>query len=174
MKTKKAQVKTQQMAFMLLAITLFLVLAGLFVLMFRFAGIKEVATALEEKNALLLVTKIANSPEFSCGEVYGTGNINCVDGDKVMAVKKNIKDYEGFWGKGVSNIEIRKIYPREETIICELGNYPDCNTIRIISGEIEGISTENFVSLCRKESEEGETIDKCEIAKIMVSYEEIR
>ena len=114
---------------------------------------------------------MANSPEFSCGNVYGTGNINCIDGDKVMALMKNIEDYDGFWGNRVSNIEIKKIYREEETKLCTLGNYPDCNTIRIISGEVKGFSAENFVSLCRKESEAGETYDKCEIAKILVSYE---
>ena len=169
---KLGQVKIQQMAFMLLAVTLFFVLVGLFVLVIRFAGIGDAATALEEKNALLLTTKMANSPEFSCGNVYGTGNINCIDGDKVMALMKNIEDYDGFWGNRVSNIEIKKIYPEEETKLCTLGNYPDCNTIRIISGEVKGFSAENFVSLCRKESEAGETYDKCEIAKILISYDE--
>jgi len=168
---KKGQIKIQQMAFMLLAVTLFFVLVGLFVLVIRFAGIGESATALEEKNALLLTTKMANSPEFSCGNVYGTGNTNCVDGDKVMALMQNIENYDGFWGNGVSNIEIKKIYPQEETKLCTLGNYPDCNTIRMISGEVKGFSAENFVSLCRKESESGKTYDKCEIAKILVSYE---
>ncbi|MBT3404739.1 hypothetical protein HN832_02600 [archaeon] len=168
---KNAQVKIQQMAFLLLALTLFFVLVGLFVIVFRFAGLKESATALEEKNALLLTTKIANSPEFSCGNVYGTGNINCMDGDKIMALKNNIEDYGGFWGSGVYNIEIRKIYPIQKEKECDLSNYPDCNTIRIITGEVKGFSTENFVSLCRKESESGKPYNKCELAKVLISYE---
>jgi len=171
---KKAQVKIQQMAFMLIALTLFFVLVGLFVLVIRFAGLKDSATNLEEENALLLTTKIANSPEFGCGDVYGTGSTNCIDADKVMALKKNIERYEGFWGSGVSNIEIIKIYPVESPVICELGNYPDCNKIRIISGEVKGFSNENFVSLCRKESEAGETYDKCDVAKILISYEAVQ
>ena len=164
--------KIQQMAFMLLAVTLFFVLVGLFFITIRFAGLNESAIALEERNALLLTTKIANSPEFSCGAVFGTGTTNCIDGDKVIALMRNIESYEGFWGAGVSNIEIRKIYPVGEEVVCTLGNYPDCNSLRIISGEVKGFSAENFVSLCRKESEGGETFDKCEIAKILVSYEE--
>ncbi len=172
-KMKNGQIKIQQMAFMLLAVTLFFVLAGMFVMVIRFAGLKEGATALEEKNTLLLTTKIANSPEFSCGDVYGTGNINCIDGDKAMALVKNIDEYDGFWGKGVSNIEIRKIVS-EETKLCTLGNYPDCNTMRIISGDVSGFSAENFVSLCRKDLESGETYDKCEVAKILVSYENVK
>ena len=168
MVNKKAQLKIQQMAFMLMAVTLFFVLVGIFVLVVKFSGIKESATALEEKNAMLLVTKLANSPEFSCGGGFGTNRINCVDADKVMVLKENIEKYADFWG--VSNIEIRKIYPVENEVICNLGNYPNCNVIRMRSNG-GGTDLSNFVSLCRKESSEGEIYDKCELAKIMVSYE---
>ena len=167
---KSGQLKIQQMAFMLMAVTLFFVLVGIFVLVVKFSGLKESATELEEKNAMLLVTKLANSPEFSCGEGFGTNRINCVDADKVMVLKENIGKYNDFWG--VSNIEIRKIYPKTDSEIrCNLRNYPNCNVIRMRSKEISGTDLSNFVSLCRKESFEGEIYDKCELAKIMVSYE---
>ena len=169
MVNKRGQLKIQQMAFMLMAVTLFFVLVGIFILVVKFSGLKESATALEEKNAMLLVTKLANSPEFSCGEGFGTNRINCVDADKVMVLKENINKYADFWG--VSNIEIRKIYPVEKEIICDIGNYPDCNVIRMRSKEVSGTDLSNFVSLCRKESFGGEIYDKCELAKIMVSYE---
>lgn len=167
---KSGQLKIQQMAFMLMAITLFFVLVGIFVIIVRFSGLKEAATALEEKNAMLLVTKLANSPEFACGEGFGSRPINCVDADKAMMLRANIGKYSNFWG--VSNIEIRKIYPKTDTeIICNLGNYPNCNVIRMLSGEVVGVDLSNFVSLCRKDSFGGEVYDKCELAKLMVSYE---
>ncbi len=166
---KSGQLKIQQMAFMLMAITLFFVLVGMFVLIVKFSGLKESATALEEKNAMLLATKLANSPEFSCGESFGGSRVNCIDADKVMMLKENINKYAGFWG--VSNIEIRKIYPAENEVICNIGNYPNCNVIRLISKETAGVDLSNFVSLCRKNSFEGEIYDRCELAKIMVSYE---
>src|SRR3989344_1876541 len=106
----KAQMKIQQTAFMLLAVTLFFVLVGLAVVGFRLSGLKESATDLEQKNALLLVSKLANSPEFSCGESFGTRKTDCVDADKVMILKENEEKYQGFWG--ASNIEIKKIYPK--------------------------------------------------------------
>ena len=84
---RKAQLKIQQMAFMLIAVTLFFVLVGIFVLAFRLSNLQESAELLEEKNAMLLVTKLANSPEFSCGDAFGTSRTNCVDSDKVMALK---------------------------------------------------------------------------------------
>lgn len=164
---KKAQLKIQQMAFMLMAVTLFFVLVGMFVIVFKFSGLKESASVLEEKNSMLLATKIANSPEFSCGEAFESGKINCVDADKAMMLKDNIKKYSNFWGDE-TNIEIRKIYP-EGNVACTRGNYPNCNIINLKSEEIPA-EYSNFVSLCRKEAFGGEVYDKCELAKIMVGY----
>jgi len=166
----RGQLKIQQMAFMLLAVTLFFALVGMFVLVVKFSDLKESATELEEKNALLLVTKLANSPEFACGTSFETRRINCIDADKVMMLKKNIDKYAGFWG--VSNIEIRKIYPKSEDKICSLSNYPDCDVIRIREKEMSA-EFSGFVSLCRKENNPsyGGVYDKCELARIMVSYE---
>ena len=169
MKNKKAQMKIQRMAFMIMAVFLFFVLVGLVIVKVKFSELHESATELEEKNAMLLSTKIANSPEFSCGDSFGTSKGTCVDADKVMMLKQNIKDYEKFWG--VSNIEIRKIYPKSnKEIICNLDNYPDCNLIKIYDKDPQGYSMANFVSLCRKENSENGIHTKCELAKISVSY----
>lgn len=166
MVNKTGQMKIQQMAFMLIAIVLFFALVAMFVIVFKFSGLKESAAVLEEKNAMLLVAKLANSPEFSCEGAFGSGRTNCIDIDKVMMLKENIAKYRDFWG--VSDIEIRKIYPKSASdIICNTESYPDCNIIRLRSSEIAGTGVANFVSLCRKER----TGDKCELGKIIVSYE---
>jgi hypothetical protein len=167
---KTAQIKLQQMLFMLLAVTLFFILVGIFLLAFTFSSLKESAIELQEKNALLLVTRLANSPEFSCGESFGSNKINCVDGDKVMMLIQNSKKYSGFWG--ASNIVIKKIYPQnEKEILCSLNNYPDCNVMEIYSEENDGADISNFITLCRKDSSESKSYDKCEIAKMSVSYD---
>ncbi len=163
---KKAQLKIQQMAFMLMAITLFFVLAGMFILVISTSNLRETALALEEKNAMLLVSKLANSPEFSCGESFGFNKINCVDGDKVMMLKENIAKYENFWG--VSNIEIRKA--GLNSLKCNLGNYPNCEIINLYNSNITS-EYSNFISLCWKDTFEGKIYDKCEVAKLMVSYD---
>jgi hypothetical protein len=172
MKNKKAQLKIQQMAFMIIAVTLFFVLVGIAVLVFTLSGMMERTTELQEENAMLLVTKLANSPEFSCGgDFYGESD--CIDSDKVMMLKENIEKYKKFWG--VSDIEIKKIYPEsEEEILCEISNYPDCNTIRLVNEEVEGTYLSNFVSLCRKELSEGRVYNKCEIARLMISYKGVK
>lgn len=168
----KAQMKIQQMVFMLIAVMIFFALVGLLVVTIGFSGLKEKATALQEKNAMLLASKLTNSPEFSCRQTE-----NCIDLDKAIVLKNNVNKYKtgnkNFWG--VSGIEIIKIYPKESGFIeCNSQNYPDCNKITIISGQ--GIAPENFVSLCRKEfdSETYTTYDKCELGKILVKYEKIQ
>jgi hypothetical protein len=167
---RKAQMKIQQMAVMLMAVTLFFILVGMFVLVWSFGGLKESAAELEEKNTMLLVTKLANTPEFSCGNAFGTGKINCVDADKVMALKDSIGKYTGFWGKDISNIEIRTIYPVEDEKECTSGNYPDCNLIKLYDREVTGNYIWNFISLCRKAEYETGIDDKCELAKVFVGY----
>ena len=172
MKIKKArgQMKIQQTAFLLLAVTLFFVLAGLFALSFGLSNLKNTASALEEKNAMLLVSKLANSPEFSCGEAYGGNKVDCIDADKFMMLKEETLKYRDFWG--VINIEIRKTYPKMNgEIECTRVNYPNCNVIKLGSTTASNFtSVENFVSLCRKESKGQEIYDKCELALLMVSY----
>lgn len=166
-KNKKAQMKIQQMAFMLIAVTLFFVLAGIFFVTIIFSNLRESASLLEEQNALLLVSKLANSPEFSCGEAFGSTRINCIDSDKVMALKNNIGEYSGFWG--IDGIKIKKIYPEDERV-CISENYPDCGEINLFSGSGTGVS--NFVALCRKENIGGQIYDKCELARVIVYYGE--
>ncbi len=167
---KKGQTKIQQTAFLLIAITLFFVLAGLLFLGFYLSGIKDDANALKEKQTRLLVSKLADSPEFSCGESFGSKLRDCVDSDKVMMLMKEREKYKNFWG--VENIEIIKIYPEMAgEVECTLGNYPDCNVFKVLNEENTGIYDSNFVSLCRKESEGGKSYNKCELGLLMVSYE---
>jgi len=169
-KAKKGQLKIQQMAFMLLAVTLFFVLVGMFVLKIKLSDLGNSANILEEKNALLLVTKLSNSPEFSCGEAFGNVKTNCIDADKVMILRENSAKYLGFWD--VENIEIRKLYPSlDNNKECTLSNYPDCGILRIREGKISAEHS-NFVSLCRKMQTGNGIENKCEIAKLMVSYNE--
>lgn len=171
-KQKKAQMKIQQMAFMLVAITLFFILAGLFIITIRFSGLKENAELLEEKNALLLASKIADSPEFSCEGAFGKSMANCIDTDKIMALKSRISTgaYRDFWS--VDGIEIRWVFPSEITE-CTLENYPSCGKITLVNAE-SGTGIANFVSLCRKESinNKGVIYNKCEVGKIIVTYNE--
>jgi hypothetical protein len=171
MLNKQAQMKIQQMSFLLLAVFIFFALVGMFLLKIKVTGITDTATTLQENNAMLLVTKLANSPEFSCEFAYGTEKTDCIDADKVMVLKENIEKYSGFWG--VTNIEIRKIYPKNRNITCTSTNYPNCDTINLFDKPISGNDKSNFVAWCRKEKYNDEIQNSCELARISVSYEEV-
>jgi len=168
-RNKKGQLKIQQMAVMLLAITLFFALAGMLILATQFSNLKQRAAILEADNAKLLVAKIADSPEFSCGYSFGTEMSSCIDADKVINLKDKIGKYGNgnFWG--VNGIEIRTIYPQNNGTECTMLNYPDCDLITLIKSN--GVGVSNFVSLCGKRNVNGQVYDKCEVAKIIVTYE---
>ncbi len=167
---KKAQMKIQQMAFMLVAVVLFFALVGLFVIVVRFSGLKQASVILEEENSMFLVTKLANSPEFACGSSFGNSRLSCIDADKIMILKEHISEYAGFWG--IAEIEIRKIYS-DSGIECNLGNYPDCDIIKVYSKNVNKLpASSNFVALCWKESSDSGVYGKCEIARLMISAED--
>lgn len=167
---KKGQMKIQQMAFMLIAVFVLFILIGIVLLSTKLEGIKRTATEYKEQNALTLSSSIANSPEFSCGNSYGSQKTDCVDLDKLMGLKNNVESYDKFWG--VSNIEIRIIYPESERELeCEIGNYPNCNYFKLREGEVRGFSVSNFVSVCHKERNLNVVANKCELGKIIISYE---
>jgi len=156
---------------MIIAITILFVLVGLFFLSISFSNLKKTATNLAEENSQLLVSKLANSPEFSCGNAFGTiSQSDCIDFDKVIGLKEDIKKYLNFWG--VAKIEIRKIYPNGSRL-CTKTNYPDCEILKVLDKEVNTLAySSNFVSLCRKEFDGKITYNKCELALLMVASED--
>jgi hypothetical protein len=169
-KNKLGQMKIQQMMFMLLAVTFLFVLVGVFFLAIRLSTLKQTATTLQGESAKLLVSKLANSPEFSCGDAFGAKS-DCVDFDKVMALGQ-MEEYSNFWG--ATKIEIRKIFP-SGNINCSLENYPNCEIVTVLNRNVNSLPpSSNFVSLCRKEKNERIIYDKCELALLMVSSEDKR
>ena len=170
-KKTKAQMKIQQMAFMIIAIVMFFALVAIFMISFKLSSLKKEADLLNERNALLLVTKLAESPEFACGEAFGGKRISCIDFDKVLVLQNNIGLYSNFWG--VSNIEIRKISENNQNIKCTYSNYPNCDYLRIISSNVSGSDYSTFVSLCRKESHNSQIYDECTLARFILSYKKI-
>lgn len=170
MNPRKGQLKIQQMMFMILAITILFVLVGLFALSISLSGVKAKAAASQDNSARLLVSKIANSPEFSCGNAFGTSLISCIDADKVMALEGSIQNYgNNFWG--VQGIEIVKIYPASDSgTECTSENFPNCGKITLVSSG-GGTGIANFVSLCRLAAEGNYVYPKCDLAKIIVTYQ---
>lgn len=165
----KAQMKIQQTAFMLIALTIFFVLVGLFALNMKMSNLKQTVADQKELNAQILLGKIANSPEFACGESFGDQMTNCIDFDKAMIIKSKASNYSSFWG--IANIELMRLSSSLEDL-CNAGNYPDCKNLRILSDDLIGNSLSTFISLCRRDSYQEEPFDQCEIAKLIISYNE--
>lgn len=165
---KNGQVKMQETAFLLIALTLLFVIVGLFFLSSTFSGLKETKAQLDEEKALLLVSKLAASPELSCENAFGSRASSCIDFDKAMVLKKYSNDYSKFWG--VKNIEIIRI-EGNISVECTNANYPNCGLLKIFATNNSGMDKSSFVSLCRKEEFHGTSYNKCEVARLMVVYE---
>jgi hypothetical protein len=161
-KIKNAQLKIQQMSFMLLAVIIFFVLVGLFYMVININNMYKTATKLNEEQAQEVASIIAGTAEFSCGE----GKVDCIDYDKIM-VLKNRTAYNDFWP--VSSIEIYKIYPAYNKVECNIANYDNCSIITVYDKKIANKrSYSRFVSICRRDKINDLLIEKCEIGKIVV------
>lgn len=162
---KKGQLKIQQTAFMLIAITLLFILAGLFFLSIYMANMQRSAEIIRENKAVLSSIFLSGSAEFSCGDY-------CVNADRLMILKDK-EVYEDFWPEDISSIRIRKVYPRDYAgKECDNENYPNCNIYTIYDRDVESErEVDNFVALCRRESFQGYLIRKCELGRLMIGFE---
>ena len=156
---KKAQLKIQQMVFMILAITIFFILAGLFFLAVKVTNLERDAQELAQDKAIGLVNKISSNPELTF-----EGVPNSIDADKLMILKDS-KVYGNFFG--VDGIIVQKIYPKSKETECTRENYPDCNKIKLFTNN-EVTPTQSFVSWCRKKTIEGNAYDECSLAILMI------
>lgn len=152
-KEKKAQLKIDETAFMLLALVL------LFVFVFIFYSNMQVKQLYSEKNrlqaekAITLLQKISAMPEFSC--LKG----DCIDKDKVIAMK-NVTGYDALWN-GLSSIRIMTLYPNQSLItIYEKGR--------------KDITYSAYFPLCTTKYHEGYVWQDCDMAKLLVSIEEVK
>ncbi len=149
-----------------MAVVIFFVIAGLFFVVIQYRQMYKEAGLLEKEKTFSAISKIADTAEFTCGKPL------CIDTDKLIVMQERAA-YEGFWP--VTSLSVRKIVPAQEERECTKENYPDCNLFKIYDKGIENeerIST--FVSLCRKEQENGYWQDypgKCELGKIILGFE---
>ncbi len=161
--SSRGQLKIQEMAFMLMAVVIFFVLAGMFFMIMMYRGLFAQANLLEKEKAISTAVNIADTPEFSCGESL------CIDTDKLI-VMKNRPAYEGFWP--ITSFVVHKISKDTEIILCSEKNYPNCNFFEVYKEKVgteQGVET--FVSLCRKEKTGGFVYDKCELGRVIIGFE---
>lgn len=158
MKNKKGQHKIQQMAFMLVALFIFMILAGMFFLWLYLNNLREKAATLGEEQAIIAAQFISSLPELGCGE-------NCIDTDQAMLVK-NQAFYQNFWD--FESLEIRRIYPTGIGRECALSTYPNCDIYTLYDTGKDARKISSFVALCRKENYKGSVARRCELGKIVI------
>jgi len=169
-KNKRSQVRMQEMAFMLVGVILFFVFVGLFGVTILFNMLKSSAQQTADNNALTAIKNLASSPEFYCA----TSKTNCIDGDKAMALSNDL-NYTKFYS--FSRLEIIKSIAfdknRADMIKCTMANYPNCEEIVIFDKHARyEKSVTSYVALCRIESENGYSYQKCELAKLEAATED--
>ncbi|MDP3881786.1 MAG: hypothetical protein Q8Q31_02815 [Nanoarchaeota archaeon] len=165
----KAQLKIQEMAFVIVAIIIFFFIAGIFVLNLWGTGLKKDVEMQRVEKAGEIALKIADSPELSWSSSSSLCE-NCIDLDKALSMKEMISqgsNYKDFWRSDISAIRIVLIHPKK-TGECTKFNYPECGTITLFNKSEDFQYFGSYVSVCRYDEKKGGYF-KCELGKIEVS-----
>lgn len=157
----RGQLKIQQMAFMLMAVFIFFILAGLFYAVIQTQDLRNIAAMKERDRAVTLASVLASSAEFSCGNY-------CVDADRALVLGAKT-EYKDFWS--VASIRIRIIDNSTKETICSQGNYPNCNLIKVYDKQTDETSVFSYVSVCRRVKNSDYVYFKCELGQFIVGYE---
>ncbi len=149
--SKKAQLKIQQMSFVLIAIMILLSIAALIFLSIWLPNIQKKADVLKQQEARELVRKFAGTPEFSF--TSGSDCSACIDLDKLLIIK-NAPSYKNFWN--LDYLMVERIAPQSTNAECTRTNYPDCNRLTIIKKTDDfGKTSAAFVTIVRYVPREG-------------------
>jgi len=164
--SKKSQTNIKEMIFVLIFIFFFFIIVFLFYITTTMSGIKTSVYESQKDRALMLVMRIADSPELSCGAG------NSIDMDKLVIFKEHTI-YKNFWK--IDGLVIKKLLPySNETIECTIGNYPNCNTFTVIKPINDSVADANFVSLCRTDTKNGYNYKRWELGRIMIYTSDTR
>ena len=104
--SSKAQIKIQEMAFVMLALALLAMIGFIFFMRFQSENIAKAGEEAKQSTAISLLDKIASMQELRCekGEI-------CIDEDKIEIIKDKSM---GNLFQGLKKVEIKRIYPEGE------------------------------------------------------------
>jgi len=156
---KKADMKIQQMTFMILFVFIFFSFAGLFFVSIQQGKLNENFNALQRESAIASVETIANMPELNCD----SSRTLCLDEDKIVTFATISKSYKNFWP--VASIKVRKVFPKNvKDIKCPAVN---CSYYEIYnSNQTNIIEYGTFVSICKAVRNEGVVQEICELGRL--------
>ena len=166
--SKRSQMAIKEMSFMIVALAIFFSLILLFYITLSMSGLKKDVEVGKRESSILLVSKLAGSPEFACAN----GQSLCVDVEKLIALT-NHPDYARFWGNDLVGLRVERVYPSSnKTLICNNLNYDTCSTFVIKEKTTSNvIEDSSYVSLCRREFMNTYGYDQCDLGKIIISSE---
>ncbi len=157
-KSRKGQIKIQEMAFVLLAVVFLFGILLLFFARFQMTSIQKSAEEIRESRAITMLQVIAALPELRCSKSFGTtAGIACIDKDKVLAFETpGIRNsYSKLWqAANIAKITIEEVFPEGKSYI-----------IYQKSTQKSIITHSTFTPLC----EETTAGSSCVIAKIKIT-----
>jgi len=164
-RSKKAQVKIQETAFVLLAIVLLFSLAFIFYFRIHSSRLAKEAAELQQQRAVSLLDKVAAMPELRCSMSLGFTTVKevlCIDEDKLESMTEDpfIEDYKNIW-RGLLEVKITEIYPTsgKEFVLYSSEKRKEEEGNRTYS---------TFVPLCKMEYD-GDGWYKCTVGMISIS-----
>ena len=152
----RGQLKIQEMAFVLLAIVIFLALVGLVVFSFRLQGLRATGESRADEQAQSLLQGIIALPELQ-----GTCQ-TCLDFDKARALQIQNRSLAKEWQLDYLMIE------RSSGIgACTAGTYPNCKELTLIAGSQYGRALRTFASICYWDAEHEH--ERCDLGSVYAS-----
>ncbi len=157
---KKAQIKIQEMAFVLVAVVFLFALLFLFFARFQQTQITEMSTEIRELRTVTMLRVVASLPELRCSSSFGSATeVACIDKDKLRAFDEDSvlrNNYKEIWNSAsISKVMIQEVYGGDESFV--------------VYEKPTGLSTvtySTYIPLC-----EETTFSKseCNIAKIKIT-----
>ena len=157
---KKAQIKIQEMAFVLVAVVFLFALLFLFFARFQLTQLQKTAEEVREQRTMTMLKVVSSLPELRCSKSFGTTTeIYCIDKDKlkVFGEIRHIRNkYADIWKSAqISEVIIEEVYPIGDIYI-----------VYESMGEPENSFTySTYIPLC----EETIGIMECVVAKIKIT-----
>jgi len=147
--SKRAQMKIQQMAFMLVAVMIFFGMVALVYFTISIKGLQDKAEILAEEDGRRMARQLAGTPELAY--TVRDGCDSCLDLDKAFQLSTINSYAEDLWNLDYLMIErISPSFP-DQKCTSPANNYPNgCNEIEIIAPKrgLSGTKTA-FVALVR-------------------------
>lgn len=167
--SKKAQMKIQQMAFMLVAIMIFFAMVAIVYFTITFSKLQDTASDLREEEAKELARQMAGTPELMFSK-QASPYSSTVDLDKAFYIKKLGTYQNKFWN--LDYLAIERVYPipnpAKEFCVTE-ADLKDCRYLVIIdktSGNYGGTQTAPIALALWDDSLQGDGEYRFEIGRI--------